>query len=379
MPVYAFLNWRHSCYMDSVLVAMFAPPLNHVFSRVMLHPKSDWDTRIAPVQWFTAFQHALVQEIQLLRGKQSETHGWRITEFRALMQHVVSQNGINFALPQQQSAIDFVRYLLHLFGLEDKLITMQRSTTFYKRRAAVEPPKRSVGELVRVWLSSPVVKRWDASNAATLPDESERRSLEADTSGKAVLLENEEGDRRRVDAPEGATLMLCQLTAEDDQGTEQVSIARDVVPHVESIGGSGYTGPFSVKVMATRLMSCHVLIFEVARKIMFSDNGSWSERKSARSVHYGDYLGNEVILTIHGQRFMLQSVVCHVGSAQGGHYVAFVQETTTTGAHQWYFYDDAHPKGELQPLQTASDMERIMAAAPSRTGELFFYVPMQHE
>jgi hypothetical protein len=151
------------------------------------------------------------------------------------------------------------------------------------------------------------------------------------------------------------------------------------VPHVEQIGGAGYTGEFSVKVIATRIMSCHVLMFEVARKIMFCDNGTWGERKSAKSVYYGDYVGNEVILTIHGQRFMLQSVVCHVGTSAGGHYVSFVQETTNTGAHQWYFYDDSHPHGELQPLQAAADMERVPQAAPSRTGELFFYVPMESE
>lgn len=367
--------------MDSVLVAMFVPQLNNFFSQTLLTPKpaSEWNARIASYDWFSAFQHALVQEIALLRGQQSEVKGWRLTQFRELMQHVPSQNGINFALPQQQSAVDFIRYLLHVFGLDDKMLTMQRSTTFYKRRTAVEHHKRSVAQLVRLWVSSPVVKRWDASNASTLPDESERRSLEADTSGKALLVENEEGDRRRVDAPESASIMLCQITAEDDDVLGQVSITRDAVPHVESIGGPGYTGEFCVKVIATRLITCHVLMFEVSRKIMFCDNGIWGERKSNKSVHYGDYVGNEVILTIHGQRFVLQSVICHMGNSVGGHYVCFVQETTASGAHEWYLYDDAEPRGQLQPLQSAADMERIPLAAPSRTGELFFYVPMEQE
>lgn len=367
--------------MDSVLVAMFVPQFNHFFTRALLAPKpaEQWNERIAPHNWFLAFQHALSQEVALLRGKQSETRGWRITQFRDLMQHVPSQNGIDFAQPQQQSAVDFIRYLLHIFGLEETLLTMQRSTTFYKRRTAVEHHKRSVAQLVRLWLASPVVKRWDASNASTLPDESERRSLAADTSGKALVVENEEGDRRRVDAPETASIILCQITAEDDEMADQVSITRDAVPHVESIGGAGYTGEFSVKVIATRLLTCEVLMFEVARKIMFCDNGNWGERKSSKSVYYGDYVGNEVILTIHGQRFMLQAVICHIGNSAGGHYVCFVQETTASGSHQWYFYDDAHPRGELQPLQSAADMERIALASPSRTGELFFYVPMEHE
>lgn len=379
MPVYAFLNWRHSCYMDSVLVAMFVPQLNNFFAHVMLKPKTDWDTRIASADWFASFQHALVQEIALLHGKQSETHGWRITHFRTLMQQVPSKDGINFAQPQQQSAVDFFRYLLHLFGLEDRLCSMQRSTTFYKRRTAVDHHKRSVTQLVRLWLESPVVQRWDARNASQILDESERRSLEADTSGKASLVQNQEGDRRRVDAPEGVSMILCQITAADDEVVEAIGITRDLVPHVEPIGGAGYTGEFSVKVIATRLISCHVLMFEVSRKIMFQDGGVWSERKSSKPVHYGDCVGNEVILTIHGQRFMLQSVVCHLGTSAGGHYVTFVQETLACGSHQWYFYDDAQPKGELMPLQSAADLERVPAAAPSRSGELFFYVPMEHE
>jgi ubiquitin C-terminal hydrolase len=375
MPWFGFENHHASCFLDSVLVALFGARHHDVIEDLLLHPTLDntgADTDLdAPLAWRQNVQRALAEEVDLLN--QSRSSGHACTTFRQLLaavprRTISSATGetvvINFAAAQQQSAVDFLHYLFDALCARNKLANVQYSTTFMLRRAELEDA--SLQDLASRWKASPIVKRFTSANAAALEDKSERAALLQDKSGKACIVENSAGDRRRITAPESVTLFSCHLTA-NDKGVPEVSIIRELEPHVEHMSSiEGYTGPLYAKMLACHVLSAPLLIIEVSRKVHVS-------RKLDTRVAYGDIDMGHVVLQLHGQRYALNAVVCHVGNATGGHYVAFV----CNDDDEWYFYDDAHRGGELLRLPNGvHNLEQMGAACPALSGELFFYSPL---
>jgi hypothetical protein len=235
----------------------------------------------------------------------------------------------------------------------------------------VEAAAANLGILADLWTTSKVAKKWTAANFADLEDESERVVLQRDASGKAMVIENVHGDRRRIAAPETASIFLCQMTL-SDKDTEQVRIDRELLPHAETVGGEGYTGDIAAKITAARLLHSPLLMFDVARKVVFYDEQrrQHMQTKVTTPVYYGDAQSGDVVFAVCGSKFVLTAVVCHVGTSVGGHYVAYVRSESSG----WHFYDDVH--GHVTPV---SDGLESHSCAPSRCGELFFYSPMRHQ
>lgn len=359
--------------MDSVLVALFAARHHQFFEETLVQRElteavcaRNRQGIVAPLRWRQALQHALRYEVRLLTEPRDSGHVCNV--FRQMLAAVPLRTSsaatgdeviINFAAAQQQSAVDFLHYLFDVLCAQDEFATVQHSTTFMKRRAElVDAP---LSKLAVQWKLHPVVKRFTADNAAELEDPSERAALEQDKSGKACIVENAAGDRRRISAPESAPLVSCHLTTAD---TDVVDITRELQPQAEYMDDiDGYTGPIFVKMIACRVTKAPVLIFDVSRKV----DGL---QKLETPVNYGMVEEGNIVLDLHGVNYKLNAVVCHVGSATDGHYVAFVCGETG----HWFFYDDAHRGGQMLRLpKGVHDLERMGAASPSISGELFFY------
>jgi uncharacterized UBP type Zn finger protein len=381
---FALTNSGNSCFIDALLVAMFFPRSNHYFFFKMLDVDDDdgqgaqWETR-ATLRWRRSLQNELKHQAAKIHTL--EPVAWTCTALRMLLQQVPystfnpgtgEEVAVNFGFGQQQSSVDFLRYLLAVTQLRDSISSFQTSTTFFQRRPEVEAVGTDIDALASLWFTSKVVNKWTAANAADLEDESERRVLERDASGKAMVVENVHKDRRRIAAPETASVFLCQMTMAD-RGTHAVRIERELLPHAETVGGEGYTGSVCAKITATRLLSSPMLIFDVARKVVFYDEQSQQQMqtKVVTPVEYGTSEGEDYFLSVCGTCFVLTAVVCHVGSSVAGHYVCFVRSETDG----WHFYDDVH--GCVSPIE--GTLEEQDSLKPSSCGELFFYSPLRYE
>jgi ubiquitin C-terminal hydrolase len=377
MNWYGFTNYNASCYMDSLLVALFCARHRDVASKLLLSPALDAQTSTAlpgaTTEWRATVRRALADEVTSLF--QSRPRGESCFNFRQQLAsvprvtttHLGDAVTINFAAPMQQSAVDFLHYLVDALGGDDAhrgFAEVQYSTTFMKRRDEVEHAP-SLGELADTWKRHPIVKRFFAANAHQLEDASERAALQADTSGQACILENAEGDRRRISAPERVVSFSCHFSLED-RAVPCVPLLRDLEPQVEHMSKiEGYTGPWFAKMNACRIKNAPMLIFEVSRKVN-------SVMKLATPVAYGEVDGENVVLRIDTRMFCLTAVVAHVGNAQGGHYNAFV----CSDEGKWYFYDDALADGRMMELPDVRSLESLRHSRPSIHGELFFYSPM---
>jgi hypothetical protein len=381
---FALLNSGNSCFIDALLVAMFFPRSNHYFFFKMLDVDDDdgqgaaWEKR-ATRHWRAALQNELKRQAAQIHAL--AVTPWTCSALRMLLQQVPystlnpatgDEVAMNFGFAQQQSSVDFLRYLLSVTQLRDSISCFQTSTTFFKRRAEVESAGTDIDALVALWSASKVTGKWTAANAADLEDESERGVLERDQSGKAMVVENAAGDRRRIAAPETASVFLCQMTMADEGG-DRVRIDRELLPHAEVVGGEGYTGSVAAKITATRLLSSPMLIFDVARKVVFYDEKfrRHMQTKVMTPVDYGTFDSGDTFLTVCGARFVLTAVVCHVGSSVAGHYICFVRSED----EGWHRYDDV--SGEVVAVDGA--LESLASVRPSCFGELFFYSPLRQE
>jgi hypothetical protein len=382
---FAFVNHRASCFMDALLVALFVPMFDGFFDRNILEASVDasdgqetpWEVNYATCQWRASVQHALRQEVGLLRGAQSETSGWVCSNFRNWLRQCpfVSAEGVhvNFADGSQQSAVDLFRYMLAVCFVRDDVVRFQRSTTLMQRRMETLAAGGDLAQLTGIWRAhNSTTQIWDHRNAHTLPDESERTTILNDATHQSVQLQNAHGDVRKIGPPETTAIFLCQMTLED-QRVGLVPIERELVPHVEVVDSEGYTGSVQSKINAIRIIAAPVLAIEVSRKVQsYAPGVAPMNVKISVPVSYGYLQDDDWVLQVHGILFALRSVVCHIGTSDGGHYVAFVQEQDADGGKQWFFYDD-FGTGRLVPISPAELEHHV--ACPSKFGELFFYSP----
>lgn len=359
--MFAFINFQASCYIDAVLVALFLPSYNSYFNTMFFGP-------LSPSNGLTL---ALFNEMEHLKIAST---GWKCQMFR----RELMLSSSDFSNNSPHSAVDFLRHLFGSCAIRDTLSTFQTSTTLIRRREETVDIKDDLRELVNVWMVTPISHKWNHMNAETLTDEadvSERTMLLRDATQTSFLLQNIHGDRRRINPPETSSIFLCQLSTDDDDVTKRVMISRQLLPHLESTGDD-YEGQVLVKINATRLLSCPVLIIEVARLVTFFDARKRRvvQQKQNATVDYGvfDSVLREWVLNIFGKYYRLVAVVCHLGAnTSNGHYVTFVENSDL----QWYFYDDRTPSGKLLPVHAESLESSDTLPHPSTTGELFFYVP----
>jgi hypothetical protein len=369
--MYGFLNHNSSCYLDVVLVALFAPQYNGLFDRLLLHQlppvlerpdgrEAGWERELQP-GWRSQVQSEMLKLVTLLRS--GECHGTTVASMRALLSSgAVPHASQNFGGSDEQSAVDFLRYLLSIFRVRDTLVELQQSHTFFTPRVPVTHAGRSVMKLVQQWTRAPITHKWTRANASTCPDADTRVQLMRDASGKTTVLQNAEGDVRHIGPRERASIFLCQLTAADESDScHAVRIDRDVAPHAQVLAEEieGYSGAFATKLVATRLTDAPVLMFEVARRAVAVQGSCMVERKMETPVYYGDASGQ---LVVTDKVFHLAAVICHLGNASSGHYIAYVRVQPDT----WCMYDDASANGALTPVTTIEPLA-------SRSGELFFY------
>jgi hypothetical protein len=375
--MFGFANDGTSCFMDAVVIALFAPEYNQFFDLLLLSleaeqhlqqgdgKESGWERGVS-VAWRLDVQTYLRQYVTALRHTRTSNAPpvpSHLAEWRSLFRRVPTSENNFGDTRTHQSAVDFLRYLFAVFQVRDGLVDYQLSTTLLQKRPQVEAacalPEQSVSELVRLWMSAPVVSKYDKHNAHLCPDESERSALLSDVDENAFMLTNAKGDVRRVGAVECASIFLCHLTPED-ANEQSVRIDRDLLPHIQVLTHqASYQGGVAVKITATRLVDAPVLIFEVSRKIIQMRGGSVQEFKLPTPVQFVDS-GNT--LRLHGMSFELRAVVCHEGDTESGHYTAYVWDEGG-----WWCYNDAAHVGKFM---RAGDME----LAARQSGELFFYV-----
>lgn len=330
--MFAFKNINNSCYIDSLLVALFLPDFEGFFDNLFLREN-------------TPLQNVLRQHVTTLRDHTADAP-WMCLDFI----HLCGANR------EQHSVIDFFRFLLHACNVADTICTYQTSTTLMKTRPETLEARNNIKELVQLWIKTPIVHVWNFDNAHEVADEAERNAILSDSTHSSFLIENALGDRRRINPPENTATFLCQISAED---TQPVHIARQIMPHLDVISSETYAGDVAVKIIATKLIDAPLLIFEVARVI-----GS-SRETSAGLVNFGHEHRNEWLLRVHGRNYRLVAVVCHLGFGNGGHYVTYAKHPDNT----WKFYDDI--TGELVAVDAPLHHAR---PSPARHGELFFYI-----
>ena len=366
--MHGLVNENSSCFMDVILVALFVPRYNDVFIKLFFDSpqllqqadgaETGWESVPAcTTQWRQHVRDTLLKLMQDMHSN-AGTGTLTVAPLKHWFAHVPASD-LNFGDDDQQSAVDFLRYLLNVFRIRDSLVSFQTSTTNFTHRPEVTLAGVNIAQLVRAWISHPVVTKYTRlQNADKCSDESDREYLLRDASGQAAILTNSAKDVRRIGHVEHASVFLCQLTPTDHLYTR---VDRNLLPHADQLGTQdGYTGSVATKLVATRLLQAPVLIIEVSRKSAVLTPQGYREQKLQTPVYYGD---TQHVLHIHEHSFQLCAVVCHLGSATGinGHYVAYVHD-----GDQWLFYDDLAPRACMVPVFT-------LEPHASRNGELFFY------
>lgn len=361
---FGYVNFASSCFIDSVLVALLLPRYNDCIVTVL----RDSSTGCEDVKT------QLLAEMDTLKRA---TEGYRCHVFRTIANRHDTQSCFNNQRPN--SAVDFVRYLFGLIGVADNLCTFQTSQTFYTNRPEVVSAESDILKLVKLWLQEPIMT-WTAENAHLLDggaDADEKFTLLNDSSRTSTFSKNGKGDRRRINPEETTSIILCQLTEDDEQSTSNgaaVNIFREFLPKVDVAGVvSGYTGDVWVILTASRFRNTPpMLLFEVSR-VMFTSRGVL---KSSALVNFGHFHQEtkQWRIKINDKSFFLQAVVCHLGSnLANGHYATYVQPH---GSPSWYYYDDAFPNGEMSPLPPSMLNSHPVFPKPDLTGELFFFVAL---
>lgn len=361
--MHGFVNEQSSCYMDALLVALFVPRYNDVFVKLFfdstdqLHQQDGAETawEKAPrcvVAWRLQVRDQLLTLVQNMHANTSTS--LTVAPLKRYFKQV-PMGSINFGHHEQQSAVDFLRYLLNVFRVRDALVSFQVSTSHLTERPEVTNAGANVSQLVRAWMNHAVMNRWTHSNAHQCTDAADKEYLERDVTGQAAILTNSAKDVRRIGHVEHASVFLCQLAPDDPVDTR---VDRDLLPHAEQLSlQDGYTGAVATKLIATRLFHAPVLIIEVSRKAVVCTSDGYVEQKLQTPVYYGDAKN---VLNIHDHSFQLSAVVCHIGN-NNGHYVCYVLQDK-----QWLFYDDVTPLGRMVPVST-------LEPHASTTGELYFY------
>lgn len=371
-----FVNDGSSCFIDSILIALFGGDTGDAFVPVFFSPNSHtlqhddgkeaaWE-RAATPPWRLAVQAQLYRYYRMLQGGwEGGEHGQgaesmsTVSCWRGLFLQVAAGDNNFGVVGEVHSAVDFLRYLFAIFRVRDSLTQVQVSTTVFQQRAEVAAAGADLSALTDLWLCQRIVGKYTHENALMCPDASEADMLVNDTAGKWTVFVTENGDLRRMGGVDSASIFLCHLTPED-ANESSVRIDRELLPHAQVLSGQAeYKGTVGVVLTATRLLHAPVLIFEVSRKVQHVLHNRLVEFKSPTPVHYVDS-GNK--LFVHGQAYELRSVVCHEGSADSGHYYSFVWRE-----NQWYKYDDAAYNGKFQPVSTIDTAVR-------QCGELFVYV-----
>jgi len=376
------INSGSSCYMDSVLVAIFVPFYDAFFNNALLSPVLDWGQMTAweevqdvSPKWRESVRCALTTEVVKLRDVDRKG-SWSLGPFRSLFREckfaVPNEFGImqtvDFSGSHQQSAVDFMRYLFHVLGLRDRVCFHRHSTTLFDHRPEVvsDPSLRGLSNLWTRYIDT--VQDFTPETAGELHDLDEAAVLHASPKGTIFQL-NSQGDRRRITALEHTATFLCQMTSEDER-EEAVSVSRDIVPHVELMQvDEHYRGRLHAKMHANYLDTeeTRVLIFEVSRSI--------GNRKVNTRVDFGERRDTGWVLHLENRQFKLSAVVCHQGSVSMGHYVSFVAVNMETGGDQWCIYDDNTGRGdEIDP----DTMERH-DFNPARCGEIFLYTLLENQ
>ena len=375
--------------MDSVLVALFVPACTAWGDVFFTAGSGSGDGADGPHRDAVVAQLRVDME-RLRRGGGSDgDNAWTCHEIRAALRafarhHPASTAGVDVQSNTPQSAVDFLQFLVSACGVDTQRVTQfQTSTTALTRRPATEAAaaaaaaaggSSSISRLIREWMSVPTKTKWTRDNAHLLTDASERAALQKDA--RALLSENTEGDVRRVTPPESTCVFLCQLTSTDaDAGTvppASINIARQLLPHIETIDAACYNGRVGWKIVAVRLLHAPLLVIEVSRNVTMFSTATTTPRmqKVTTPVSFGVFnvASQQWLLRVHDKVFGLVAVVCHVGGGGGGHYVSYVRAATG-----WLFYDDTTPRGEMVPVTASFRGLPPRFPRPAVEGELFFY------
>ena len=377
------INCGSSCYMDSVLVALFIPYHGGYFNNFLSTFIGNVDTGITrweveqcvTTEWRNTVQSALRDEARNLRDV-TRKNVWRLETFRqhfaackfAVANEWGAMKPVDFSKNQQQSAVDFIRYLFHILGVRNNICVYQQSTTLFDKRPEFTQNTTLV-DLCNAWETASLVKSvtYTPETAYMMHDVDEARALQNAPSGTLYKI-NSAGDRMRISANETTAVMLCQMTGADLY-TQSVSLTRDIVPNIEIIQTDlSYSGTLFAKMHSTHIDTeqTRVLLFEVSRNL--------GTVKVETPVDFGEKRGNSWILYVHSRMFKLSAVVCHRGTPTVGHYVSFVSvpledASGEDGGDEWCFYDDTNGHG----LVITQENMMCHPYAPSQYGELFIY------
>ena len=328
----AFQHQNNSCFIDSLLVALFVPVYtNDVFAQLVANGEIKHSQVLHPV----------VQNVRQ-SVMHSTTHPC-IDLFVAQLPHYMNGNA-------PQSAVDLYDYLV---GHTNFIQLREHTISFHKNRHV--PPTRMASE-INDWWDTECIHTYTGDTIAK-----QLRHFPGDKDDIHALLNDDslllsytlDGDVRRSNISKTHQI-LCNVSGSGAQNTHYF-IGDDIKPRFIRRGGD-------VGCQRTLWMFSHinpvenpVLVFSVNR----SDNSRLSKR---RKLFYGDVVSNnDIVIQLEPKTYyFLVAVVCLVH----GHYVTFFRWN-----HEWFYYDD------MAPSITRVDKNNmeVHQTPPSKYGEMFFY------
>ncbi len=374
-------NHGNSCYKDSVIVALFyASGVKEFFLSALLekpfvnttdnptdnttdnpntNTDEDWERTIND-QWRQRLRENIKSVLE-----HCETSA-PLNPLLSECPYVTKVNGeehcVNFGEDQQQSAVDFMRYLFNVLKLKDKVCYHRRSTTMIQKHADIENSK--LHTLCHWWnRHSSTVETFSRNTANSLPDEEDAQQLRSLPQDTILLYNHLTKDKRWISSEDTVAMFLCQLTFQDQQ--RRVDIARHIKPHVEKLDAEGYRGSLLAKLHVVQVVEekSPVILFEVSRNI--------GPCKVLAVIDFGVKCQNGWTLTLDSTNYALRAIICHRGRQNSGHYVTFIY----MDGIGWAGYDDMD--GKLVAM-SVEDIEQS-DYPPNRTGEVFIYSLIQSE
>ncbi|MCH9715863.1 MAG: ubiquitin carboxyl-terminal hydrolase, partial [Gammaproteobacteria bacterium] len=311
------VNHGNSCYKDSVLVALFyASGAKAFFKQALLQQPfkddatdEEWECTIDN-NWRNQLREHLLYLFQ--HPETSSLLNPLLTQCPYVTRDGDEEHCVDFGQHEQQSAVDFMRYLFHVLKLKDNVCHHRRSTTMIHRHPDILNTKLST--LCNWWTQhASDIEVFDPSTAFQLPDQEDAQQLHKQPSDAVLLYNHRTRDKRWITSEESVAMFLCQLTFQDQGRT--VDIARHIKPHVETLNVEGYRGPLLAKLHAVQVNTelSPVLIFEVSRNI--------GPCKVLANIDFGTQTDGQWVLDLDTNTYALTAIICHRGRQDAGHYV----------------------------------------------------------
>lgn len=306
-----YQNINNSCYLDSVLVALFASFSDIIHKILYIEPKNIKNP-LCQKDSLLNFQNELKMMYDIFISNSTETKNTCMNLRRTLKDcppYRLSR-GIpevdperNFASSRQQEAQEFLTYIFELFNIETMI--MERRTVF----------------------------------------------------------SNDNGEKLKGDSARNVSFPIIPINIKDDEDPEpslEKYINRKTITHLdnENLYKDGLKTYNRIKTYTSHTTDS-LYIFYVNR--IYIDMETGDKHKTNKKINVPE---NIDLSELSLENKELRSVVVHYGGVGGGHYVAYVKYING----DWYLYDDMSNELYTKVDNDISENKDILS-----NGVLFFY------